>query len=68
MTAVREASQEIERLLAGIKPRVAIVLGSGMEPLAALVQSPVRIPFADIPGFPSVSVDGHAGELVAGTL
>ncbi len=68
MTPVREAAQEIERRLGGIKPRVAVVLGSGMGPLAALVQSPARIPFADIPGFPAVSVDGHAGELVAGTL
>ena len=68
MTAARDAAQEIERRLGGIKPRVALVLGSGMGSLAALVQSPARIPFADIPGFPPVSVDGHAGELVAGTL
>ena len=68
MTAVRDAAQEIERRLGGIKPRVALVLGSGMGPLASLVQAPVRIPFADVPGFPPVRVDGHAGELVAGTL
>jgi purine-nucleoside phosphorylase len=49
-------------------PRVAIVLGSGLGKLADAVQSPVRIPYGDIPGFPAATVAGHAGELVAGEL
>ena len=68
MTSVRAAAEHLERRLGGTRPRVAIVLGSGMGPLAALVQSPTRIPFAEIPGFAPVGVEGHAGELVAGTL
>lgn len=66
--AAREAAREIERRLGGLKPRVALVLGSGLAPLADDVQSAVRIRYSDIPGFPAVRVAGHAGELVAGTL
>ena len=66
--AVRAAAQHIERRLGGPRPRAAIVLGSGMGPLAALIQSPTRIPFGEIPGFVPAGVAGHAGELVGGTL
>jgi purine-nucleoside phosphorylase len=47
---------------------LAIVLGSGLGPLAGEVEDAVRIPFADIPGFPAGKVSGHAKELVAGRL
>lgn len=51
-----------------LEPRVAIVLGSGLGALAERVESAVRVPYGDIPGFPRAAVAGHAGELVAGTL
>jgi len=66
--AARDAAREIERRLGGLKPRVALVLGSGLGPLADEVQAAIRIRYADIPGFPAPRVAGHAGELVAGTL
>lgn len=66
--AVRQAAREVERRLGGLKPRVALVLGSGLGPLADDVQSAIRIRYPDIPGFPASRVPGHAGELVAGTL
>ncbi|MBX3583040.1 MAG: purine-nucleoside phosphorylase [Rhizobiaceae bacterium] len=50
------------------KPGIAIVLGSGLGPLADEVENPVRIPYGDLPGFPVSGVSGHAGEVVAGTL
>jgi len=49
-------------------PAIAIILGSGLGGLADKIQQATRIPFADIPGFPSASVVGHAGALVAGEL
>lgn len=49
-------------------PKTAIVLGSGLGFLADHVEQAVRIPYAKIPGFPQPGVQGHAGELVAGTL
>ena len=49
-------------------PAVGIVMGSGLGGLVEEMQSPIRIPYADIPHFPVSSVKGHAGEVVAGTL
>jgi purine-nucleoside phosphorylase len=49
-------------------PAAALVLGSGLGGLADEVQDAVRIPYAEIPGFPRSTVVGHAGALVAGIL
>lgn len=49
-------------------PAVALILGSGLGALADELAEPVRIPFAEIPGFPPAGVAGHAGRLVIGTL
>lgn len=54
--------------LGGREPRVAIVLGSGLGGLADRFEDAVRLPYADVPGWPAVSVEGHAGELIAGRL
>jgi purine-nucleoside phosphorylase len=50
------------------KPAIAIVLGSGLGGLADEIQVSARIPFGDIPGFPSATVAGHAGVMIAGRL
>jgi xanthosine phosphorylase len=52
----------------GFKPRVALILGSGLGALAEQLQNPVTIGFAALPGFPVSTVQGHAGELVLGSL
>ena len=54
--------------LGGLAPEIAIVLGSGLGPLVDEVEGAVRIPYADLPGFPPSGVTGHAGQLVAGRL
>ncbi len=51
-----------------LRPKVGVVLGSGMGAFADLLQKAVRIPYRDIPDFPVSTVVGHAGELVLGTL
>src|SRR6266511_2752848 len=65
---VRRATEAVAARLGSLRPRVAIVLGSGLGPLADDVQSAIRIPQSAIPGFPEPGVAGHKGELVAGTL
>lgn len=62
------AVAHLERQLGGRRPRVALVLGSGLGGLADEVEEPVRIAYADLPGFPRSGVSGHAGTLVAGRL
>jgi purine-nucleoside phosphorylase len=49
-------------------PQIAIVLGSGLGSLANDVEQPTQIDYADIPGFPHTTVQGHAGRLVSGML
>jgi purine-nucleoside phosphorylase len=65
---IAEAASAVARRLGSLEPRTAIVLGSGLGFLADEVRSAVRIPYAEIPGFPQPGVAGHKGELVAGTL
>jgi purine-nucleoside phosphorylase len=52
----------------GQVPEVAIVLGSGLGPLADRLTGARRIPYREIPHFPRTTVVGHQGELVAGSL
>ena len=49
-------------------PEVAIVLGSGLGPLANRIQNPIRIPYHEIPGFVATTAPGHEGRLVYGQL
>ncbi len=65
---VAAAAEFIRKRLAGRRPEVAIVLGSGLGPLAARVGDAIRLPYDAIPGFPGTTVVGHQGELVAGTF
>jgi purine-nucleoside phosphorylase len=67
-TRIAAAVGALRGRLPGFRPRAAIVLGSGLGALAEAVEDPIRIPYADISGFPLPTVHGHAGELVAGTI
>lgn len=51
-----------------LRPRLAIVLGSGLGEFADTVQNPTVIAYADIPHFPQATVEGHHGRLVLGTV
>jgi purine-nucleoside phosphorylase len=68
MNDVGAARDAVLARLAGRKPTIAIVLGSGLGGLTDLIGDPVRIPYSDIPGFHAPKVEGHKGELVIGTL
>ncbi|MGE5376677.1 MAG: purine-nucleoside phosphorylase [Bacteroidota bacterium] len=50
------------------KPRVALILGSGLNGLADAVQKADMIPFGDLPHMPVSTVHGHMGRLVIGEL
>lgn len=48
------------------KPRLAVILGSGLGDFAETLQTSRRIPFSDVPHFPLSSVTGHLGHLILG--
>jgi purine-nucleoside phosphorylase len=62
------AADIVAKRLAGLEPRVAIVLGSGLGGLADQIRDARRIPYVEVPGFPVTGVAGHQGTLVVGTL
>jgi len=49
-----------------LRPRIALVLGSGLGAFADSLADAVRIPYAEIPAFPRSTAIGHAGQLVIG--
>lgn len=49
-------------------PEVAVILGTGLGALADGMTDAVRVPYAEISGFPQSTVESHAGRLVLGTL
>ncbi len=62
------AAGTVKEWLAGDWPDVAIVLGSGLGPFTERLQGVRRLSYARLPGFGTVAVQGHAGELVLGRL
>lgn len=51
-----------------ISPKIAIILGSGLNTLSGHAENPVEIPYSDIPGFPVSTAPGHDGKLVFGKI
>ena len=49
-------------------PAIGCILGSGLGDLAEEVEDAVVIPYESIPHFPVSTVEGHAGQLVFGSL
>jgi purine-nucleoside phosphorylase len=49
-----------------LRPRIALVLGSGLGAFADELTDATRIPYEKIPGFPRSTAIGHAGRLVIG--
>lgn len=65
---VRQSTAKIVAACAGLAPKIAIVLGSGLGGLAKRLEHPVTISYGDLPGFPVLTVAGHAGQLLIGRL
>ena len=65
--AINDAVQFLEARTA-LRPRVAVVLGSGLGAFADELSDRTEIPYAEIPGWPCSTAIGHAGKLVFGKL
>jgi xanthosine phosphorylase len=63
----REAAAVIEEQ-AGLRPRVGVVLGSGLGVVAEAVEGATTIAYADLPGFPRPGVEGHGAMAVLGHI
>ena len=50
------------------KPQIGIILGTGLNQVARLIENPVIIPYDDIPGMVISTAPSHKGRLLAGFL
>jgi len=64
---IAQAKDVIESRSA-LKPRIAVVLGSGLGAFADELADRAEIPYAEIPGWPGSTAIGHAGKLIIGKL
>lgn len=67
---IYKAAEYVRNIIdkSGLKPRIGIVLGSGLGKLADKISNPVTIPYRDIPGFPVSTAIGHKGNYIIGSL
>jgi purine-nucleoside phosphorylase len=74
-TANRQPEADYDRALAaaryitsrgGLKPRLGMILGSGLGEVVDALEDLRRLPYGSIPNFPRSTVVGHAGELALG--
>ena len=64
---MRETARAIEAKTS-IRPKIGVVLGSGLGAFADSLIHSTRISYSQLPGFPISTAVGHAGELVIGTV
>lgn len=66
--------QQIEEAVAAItekwtgRPRIGMILGTGLGGVADEIQVEQRIPYEQLPHFPRSTVESHSGQFVCGTL
>lgn len=74
MGAARDLGDQLDQATAAIRertsvcPRLAVVLGSGLQALSAELREGVEIPYEEIPCFPTPVDSGHMGSLAVGRL
>ena len=64
---IKKSASYISNLLEG-KPKVAVILGSGLSGFINSVEIIKSIPYNTIPDFPDTTVEGHSGELIYGKI
>ncbi|MDY5043271.1 MAG: purine-nucleoside phosphorylase [Candidatus Cryptobacteroides sp.] len=62
------AADYVKSQLGDLRPKVGIVLGSGLGKLAESIGNPITIPYRTIPGFPVSTAIGHKGNFIVGEL
>ncbi len=63
-----ERAAKFIRAKTKLRPKIALVLGSGLGAFADVLESATRIPYERIPHFPRSTAVGHAGRLVIGKV
>ncbi len=64
---VQESAQFIQKKTS-IRPQLAVVLSGGLDPFVESIQEKTVLHSSDIPHFPKARAEGHAGQIIFGTL
>jgi purine-nucleoside phosphorylase len=67
LAEIDEVTQAI-RSVTTYKPKIGLILGSGLGDLANSINKPDFIPYNNLPYWPTSTVHGHTGQLVLGEL
>lgn len=67
LAEIDETTEAVRKRISSI-PKVGMILGSGLGPLADAVENPVHIPVDELPNWPVSTVVGHTGRLVIGQI
>ncbi len=65
---INEAKAVLEGRTGGVRPRVGIILGTGLGALVREIQVAAEVDYGDIPHLPRSTVESHRGKLIFGTL
>ena len=66
--AFYEKTADYVKSKAPFAPEIALILGTGLGPLAGQIEDPVSLDYRDIPNFLVSTAPDHAGKLIFGTL
>ena len=65
---LNEAKDALLKRFEGYNPKIGIILGSGLGPLADAIQDAVFVPFGEVPHMKCSTATSHVGRFVCGTL
>jgi purine-nucleoside phosphorylase len=63
-----ESAAQLILARTALRPKIGLVLGSGLGAFADSLTDATRVPYAEIPSFPQSTAIGHAGRLVIGNV
>ena len=64
---VRKAAEHI-LLKTNLRPKTAVILGTGLSGITEVMKTELTVPYGEIPHFPMSTVPGHAGILHIGRI
>ncbi|HAF87705.1 MAG: purine-nucleoside phosphorylase [Legionellaceae bacterium] len=68
VTLPYQAYKALREIAPHFKPKIGIVLGSGLSDFAQILTDKQVIDYQDLPGFPNINVYGHRGQLLLGYI
>ena len=68
MEQYQQSAQALQRRLGDFRPRVLLILGSGLGALADAVENPICVPYAEVPHMKRSTAPDHKGQFVFGKL